>query len=169
MILVFATESAPQDLNLPEESIYKDTFEPSPNKGIIPTQGLTEFEFKINKSCPLNRDYLRRHMGGMAVFKLRDSKSIFELDGDGRCKRTSEAHFLWQIDKDGRHKIVTSLNSREISKESFATDPVFERFFNGIYSTVWSGAQHDGTCNASVFLKYCTPETKKTSKAKSSE
>jgi hypothetical protein len=36
MVLVFATESASQDLNLPEESIYKDTFEPSPNVSVQP-------------------------------------------------------------------------------------------------------------------------------------
>ena len=169
IFLLFATESASQDLNLPEESIYKDTFEPSPNKGIIPTQGLTEFEFKINKSCPLERSELRRNVVDIAVFSLYRSKSIFELKKDGSCKRTSEAFFLWKIDKDGRHKDVTSLNERGISKESFEKDPVFESLFNGIYSTHWSGAQHDGTCNASVFFKYCTPETKKISKAKSSE
>lgn len=149
------------DNNSPTETIYKDTFEPSPNKGIIPTQGLTDFEFKINKSCPLERSELRRNVVDIAVFSLYRSKSIFELKKGGSCKRTSEAFFLWKIDKDGRHKDVTSLNEREISKESFEKDPVFESLFNGIYSTVWSGAQHDGTCNASVFLKYCTPNHEK--------
>jgi hypothetical protein len=105
----------------------------------------------------------------IAVFSLYRSKSIFELKKDGSCKRTAEAFFLWKIDRNGRHKDVTSLSKREISKKSFEKDPVFESLFNGIYSTVWSGAQHDGTCNASVLLKYCTPETKKTSKAKGSE